>query len=123
MGNLHGRIPTQALDQQQSDRQEYRRRVATWIDGNTVGYEEDNFTVADDQIILDAEADLGRKGHTGYFVNDGPGDIKVSISFDGTDYGSIHTLRGGDTLSLDDLNISRIRLTHVDDTEFRCLVG
>lgn len=123
MGNLHGRIPTQALDQQQSDKAEYRRRVATWIDGNTVGYEDGNFTVADDQIILDAEADLGRKGHAGYFVNDGPGDIKVSISFDGTAYGSVHTLRGGDTLSLDDLNISRIRLTHVDDTEFRCLIG
>ena len=123
MGNLHDRIPTQALDQEQSNRIEQRRRVATSIDGNTVGYEDTNFTSAEDQTIFDIRADLGRQGHKGFFINDGPGDIKIQTSFDGTTYGGIQTLRGGDTLSLNDLDINRIKLTYVDNTEYRCQVG
>ncbi len=123
MGNLHGRMPTEALDQQQSDSVENRRRVATWIDGNSAGYEDTNFTSADTNTVLDIETDLGRKGHKGFFINDGPGDIKVAVSFDGTTYGSYVTLRSTDAYSLDDLNISKIQLQHVDDTEYRCTVG
>lgn len=123
MGNANNRMPTQALDQEQSDRVERRRRVATYVDGNVIAYESENFTVAENQSVLNVITDLGRKCHTGYFINDGPGDIKVEFSINGTVYGGLHVLRGGDAISLDDLNISKIRLTHVDDCEFRCLVG
>lgn len=102
---------------------EYRKRVATHVDGNVVSYEDTDFTSADDGSVLDVQTDLGRRGHKGYFVNDGPGEIKLEINYNGDGYGGQHTLRGGDTLSLDDLNISKIRLTHVDDTEYRCMIG
>ena len=123
MGNLHGRIPTQALDQEVTDKVEKRRRVATWIDGNTAAYEDETFDSADDQTVLSVEVDLGRRAHSGYFVNDGPGDIQLEMSYNGTDYGGLHELRGGDQLDLDGLNISKVRLTYVDPSAYRCLIG
>jgi hypothetical protein len=123
MGNLHGRMATKGNSEAQIDKREGRLRVATYVDGNTVSYENEDFTVADTASVLDFFADLGRFAHEGYFTNDGPGDIKIELSFDGSVYGGMHTLRGGDSVSFQNLSISRARLTHVDDCGFRCLAG
>lgn len=105
------------------DPETYRKRVATHIDGNTISYEDGTFSSSDSPAIFDVESDLGRIGTGGYFINDGPGDIKVEISYDGLAYGGQHTLRGGDQLSLKDLKIRKMRLTYVDATEYRALIG
>ena len=123
MSNLHGRIPTQALDQEEHDKVAKRRRVATYIDGDSVAYEDENFDAADDNTVMDVEADLERKAHGGFFTNDGPGEIKLEISADGVNYGGQHTLRGGDILDFQDLSVSKIRLGYVDPTSYRCMAG
>jgi len=123
MGNLHGRMPTQTVQKQTFDAIEERTRVATHADGNTASYEDTNFTAADTLSVLDIYTDLGRAGHKGAFINDGPGDILVELSFDGLVYGGIHTLHGGESLNLNDLKVHKVRLTYVDPTEYRCIIA
>ena len=96
--------------------------------GNTVSYEDTDFVVGDSPIILNIEADLGHKSSQGYFVNDGSsdnrsGDILMAYSEDGitfTDdfimhyWGEKINFTPGDT-------ISKIRLTHVEDSSYRAL--
>lgn len=117
----HVNISSYAKEEHEGD--SGRKRVATNIDGNTVSYEDANFTSADSPAVLDVATDLGRHGSRGYITNDGPGDILVEFSFDGTTYGGQHTLRGEDVLTLDDLKIRKIRITHVDNSSYRALVG
>lgn len=102
---------------------EYRKRVATYVDGTSVSYEDSSFVTGDSPAVLDVFTDLGRFGHKGQFINDGPGKIRVEISADGTTYGGIHTLGEGDTLVLDDLKINKLRLTWQQDTSYRALVA
>ena len=102
---------------------EYRKRVATYIDGDTTSYEDTNFVVGDSGAVLNMFGDAEKEAHIGYFVNDGPGDIKIELSSNGSTYGGQHLPRGGDILDLDDLRIKKVRLTHVDDTEYRCMLG
>lgn len=108
---------------EEHDGVEYRKRVATHIDGTTVSYEDTNFTSADSPAVLAVYTDLGRFGHQGQICNDGPGDIQIEISVDGTNYGGLHTLRGGEVFELSQLKIHKIRLTYVDPTEYRVTIG
>lgn len=123
MTNLHGRMPTKGKEYNEHDDVERRKRVATWVDGNVLSYEDTNFTSGESPAVLSVITDLGRTAHEGYFINDGPGDILIEFSFDGTNYGGQHTVHGGDIVDLKDLKIQKIRLTYVDPTEYRVLVG
>jgi hypothetical protein len=105
------------------DAVEYRKRVATYVDGDTVSYEDPSFVSGDSPVICDVLTDLGRIGHKGYLVNSGPGGIKVEISTNGTNYGGQHTIKEGETFTLNDLSIKKIRLTWDSNTEYRILVA
>lgn len=118
-----GIIGTASIAQDVFDDHEERIRIASHADGNTVSYEDLNFTSADNSSVLNIFSDLGRKAHKGYFKNDGPGTIQLEISFNGTTYGGLHTLQGGDELILDDLNINKIRITYIDNSSYRCMVA
>lgn len=108
---------------QQDDDVEYRHRVATYIDGNTVSYEDANFLTGDSPAVLDVLTDLSRIGHEGYLINDGPGDIQIEFSEDGTTYGGVHTVKQTETIQFNDLKFRKIRLTWVDNTAYRVMVG
>ena len=124
MGNRTGaHVNISSYAKEEHDGVEYRKRVATHIDGNTVSYEDTNFTSAESPAVLDVFTDIGRFGHQGQIINDGPGDIQVEISYDGTTYGGLHNLRGGEVFELSNLKINKIRLTYVDQTEYRAVVG
>lgn len=123
MTNLHGRMPTRGKEYNEHDDVEGRKRVSTSVDGNVVSYEDTNFTSGESPAVLDILTDLGRSGHEGYIINDGPGDMLVEFSFDSTNYGGQHTLHGGDIMDLRNLKIQRIKLTYIDPTEYRVLVG
>lgn len=123
MTNLHGRIPTRGKEYTEHDDSENRKRVATFVDGNTVSYEDTNFTVAESPVILDFFADAGRTGHEGSIINDGPGQLLVEISLDGSTYGGQHTLNGGEVMDLANLTIKRIRLTAAQVTEYRASIA
>ena len=123
MGNLHNRIPTKGKEITEHDDQSGAKRIIGKVQGNTVSYEDANFTSAETLSVMNVLQDLGRNGYVGYFVNDGPGDMQVEFSNDGTIYGGVHTLRGGDQLDLDNLNIAKIRVTYIDPTGYRVQIA
>lgn len=96
-----------------------RKRVATFSDGNSVSYEDTSFTSGESPAVLDVATDLGRIGLKGHLINDGPGRLQVEVSFNGTTYGGLHTVRGGEVFSFDDFQISKIRLTYIEPTGYR----
>lgn len=113
-------MPTKNHENNQ-DTTENRKRVATYIDGPTYSYEA---ALTTGTTVCDFFTDSsGRIGHKGYFINDGPGDIQVEISADGTIYGGIHTTKDGNQINLDDLSIKKIRLTYVADSAYRILLA
>lgn len=105
------------------DEVEYRKRVATYVDGDSVSYEDTSFVTGDSPVVLDVFTDIGRIGHTGYIVNDGAGNILVEISSNGSDYGGQHTLKVGEILNLDNLKIKKMRLTWVSDSAYRVFIA
>lgn len=109
--------------QDEHDVVEYRKRVQMWSDGNSVSYEDTAFATGDSPAVLAVSTDLGRAGHEGYFTNDGPGNILVEVSKDGTTYGGVHTLKGGETLDLSNLIINKIRVTWAQNAAYRVLVA
>lgn len=123
MASPGAHVNTASDSHEEHDHVEYRKRVATYIDGGTVSYEDADFTSGESPAVLDIFTDIGRIAHEGYFQNIGPGDLLVEISYDGTGYGGQHTLRGGDILSLDNLKIKKLRLTFVDATEYKAMIG
>jgi len=118
-----GIIGTASITQDVFDPVENRINVAMHTGANIVSYEDVDFSSGDNNSVISVLSDLGVKGHTGYFANDGPGDIKLEFSYDGSTYGGVHTLHGGETLLLDGLNINKIKLTYVDNSAYRCLIG
>ena len=123
MGNLHGRMPTKGESYAEHDTVEYRQRVATYVDGTTVGYEDTQFDAGESPAVLDVLSDLGRLGHEGQIINDGPGKITVAISASGSIYGGSHTLMAGEVMDFTNLKIERIKLTFIDDTGYRVMVA
>ena len=111
-----------SLAHAEHDGVEYRKRVQSYADGNSVSYEDTSFVTGDSPAVLAIRTDLGRNGHDGYIINDGAGNIQVEISNDGTNYGGIHTIKVDEILKLAGLTISRIRLTWVSDSSYRCFV-
>lgn len=113
------RIPTKGW-QNATDTVENRRRVADYVDGTSKSYENADFTQANDQAVIDFNTDTGGKiGHRGWLIVDGPGDIQIEISADGTNYGGIHTIKAAERISLDGMSIRKIRLTWISDSGYR----
>ncbi len=112
-----------SIETEEHDNVEYRKRVQSWMDGNSVSYEDTGFVTGDSPAILAVNTNLGRNGHTGYIANDGAGNFTVEISNDGTTYGGIHTLKINEILELDGLTINKIRLTWVSNSSYRVFVA
>lgn len=123
MSKKGGHVNIASSANEEHDHIEYRKRVATYVDGDTVSYEDINFVTGDSPIVFDTFTDLGRICHEGYIINDGSGDILVEFSTNGTDYGGQHTLKSGEQLVLNNLKIKKIKLTWVADSAYRVLVA
>lgn len=111
-----------SLSKEEHDDTTGRKRVATWLPGNTVSYEDASFVTGSSPAVLDVYTDLGREAHDGYIRCDGSGNIKVELSSDGTNYGGQHTLKNGELLGISGLTVRKIRLTWVTDSAYRALV-
>jgi len=74
---------------------------------------EGTITAGTTPVTCDFNADAGRNAYAGYIINDGDADIQVDISRNGIDYGSKATIKFGETLQLDRLNIDKLRITRV----------
>lgn len=113
------------------DTTEYRKRVTMALDGNVLSYEQTSFASLTTLVVLDVYSSLSSLrpgseqyiGHNGYISNDGPGQLGYEFSADGTTYGGYHILYGGEQLNFENLTIKKLRLTRIDDTAFRILIG
>ena len=92
------------------------------IDGRTKSYEDASFVTGDSPRTLDVNTDLGRNSKDGYIICDGEGDFTVEISNNGTDFGGIHTMKKGDVLDLEGVDVDKIRVTWIADSAYRILV-
>jgi len=93
--------------------------------GNNKTYSDTDFTAGDSPATLEILEDMGRPGTAGFLVNDGSADIQVEIEdAAGNGYGEAFNLAGGEALDFEpktDL-IKRIKLTHIADSAYRCVV-
>ncbi len=90
------------------------------------GYEagsDSSFVTGDSPAVIDVNNDLGRNGMSGYFVNDGDGDINIKIS----NSGAVSTedailLKANDVFSLDGKDVDQIQVLWVADSAYRYYV-
>ena len=74
--------------------------------------EDTSFGSGDSPATLDVLTDLSRFGNDGYVRCDGAGDIIVTISSDGSTFGSNTRIKQDETLTLRALKVDQIKITH-----------
>lgn len=77
-----------------------------YADGDT------SFVVGDSPATYDVKTALGKIGTDGYIICDGAGDILLTISHDGTNYGNSIRLKSGEKFTLRAISVSKIKITH-----------
>lgn len=76
-----------------------------------------------DPATLDINDDLGHNIGDGYIVCDGPGNLEVDISFDGSAFEEDITIKKNEVLRLNGMNVDTIKIdVTVDGTAYRVLV-
>jgi hypothetical protein len=82
--------------------------------------EDENFQVGDDAAILNIYSTISRNATIGWFACDGPNDIGIEISEDGTSWGLQITLKDGESFPLDGMNAYSVRVQHLgSDSSYR----
>ena len=64
-------------------------------------FEDTKFEAADSPVIHNVNAALGKNSIFGYLRNDGPGDLLIETSNDGSNYGAQFTLTDGEIFGFD----------------------
>ena len=82
-------------------------------------FEDTSFVLEDSPATLDVNAALGRNATEFTVINDGAGDFTVSISNDGVAFGDEHTMKNGETYSIENISVDSIRITWVADSAYR----
>ncbi len=82
---------------------------------DNIVFEDASFVVGDSPQTHDfnAATSPNRNAVDGYIVCDGAGDIQVDISRDGISFGAKFTVKSGEVVFLDHLDIDKIRITFV----------
>ncbi len=81
--------------------------------------ENENFQAGDSPATIDVNTSLGRNGTQFLIWNDGPGDIKVEVSTDGSTYGGKHTMKEGEVYGITDVSVDSIRLNWISNSAYR----
>ena len=88
--------------------------------GYNVAYEDTTFLTGDSPATHDFNADAGRNAVGGWIICDGAGNIQVDFSRDGVNYsGSKWTMKKGERVNLENLDIDKIRVTWVSNSAYR----
>ena len=85
-------------------------------------FEDTSFVAGDSPAILDVNTVLGRNGTQFNVLNDGVGNFTVATSTDGAVFGGEHTLKNGESYSIDNISVDSIRITRVADSAYRVTV-
>jgi len=88
-------------------------------DKTVVSSEVTSFLVGASPAILDVNAALGEDGRAFEIINDGPGNFTVAISNDGTSFGSEATVKQQEVYAVENITLSKVRITHVTDSAYR----
>ncbi len=78
-----------------------------------------SFVTGDSPVVIDLLANLGSLAQHVVIFNDGPGDLDVEMSLDGTAYGAVHTVKASEAFGPEGASISSIRITWVSDSAYR----
>jgi hypothetical protein len=83
-------------------------------------YADEDFVSGDSPVILDFKTDMGRTAASMTVVCDGPGDISIAMSYNGTAFASTEWIvRPQETYHIERSFISSLRITHVTDSGYR----
>ena len=85
-------------------------------------FEDTDFLTGDSPATLDANTALGRNATEFMIINDGGGMFTVSISNDGAAFGDEHTMKQGETWTMESISVDSIRITWVGDSAYRVVV-
>jgi len=66
-----------------------------------VVFEDKSFKVSDSPAIHNVNSALGKNSNHGYITNDGPGNLLIEESNDGSSFGSEFTLKSKETFIFD----------------------
>lgn len=101
-------------------RQDGSMRIMQLIQGLNKSYEDSNFIAGDSPVVLDFYTDMGYNAIQGWITCDGPGDVLVSFSRDGTNYGESWTMKQGENTTLMGIDIATLKLEHTGaDSAYR----
>jgi len=111
-----------------TDLPDYTRYVSMTVSfpspivGNPKKYE-GSVAVVGTPVVLNVNTDLGKNAGDGYIINDGPGDLQIDISYDGTTFETDITVEEDEVFDLGGFNIHTIRIDATENgTEYRALV-
>lgn len=88
-------------------------------DDNLEVFEDVSFVTGDSPVTHNLNAVLGRNAQDVSITNDGPGDMLVATSTDGTVFGGDATRKASETLVLERRNIHSVRITWVSNSSYR----
>ena len=89
------------------------------VDDTFVISEDTNFVTGDSPASFDVNTALGRNGTQFTVWNDGPGDFTVAVSNDGATFSGEHTMKSGESFSMNDVVTDTIRITWVANSAYR----
>lgn len=89
--------------------------------GTNYYYTEDtSFQAGDDGTVININSAISRNAKVGWFRCDGPNNLGIEISENGTTYGLQVTLKNGEIFYLDSMNAYSIRVQHLGtDSAYR----
>jgi len=84
---------------------------------------EGTVATAGSPVTLDVNTDLGKNAGDGYIACDGDGNLEIDLSYNGVDFEEDITIKDGEALSLQGLNIDTIKIdATANNTAYRVLV-
>ncbi len=81
--------------------------------------EDTSFVTGDSPATHDINADLTKNAIDGYVVNDGPGDILMTWSTDGSTFSGNIRIKANEIFDLSGLSIDTIKITWVTNSAYR----
>lgn len=84
---------------------------------------EGTLIVGDSPLSIDFNADTGRNSLDGWITCDGPGDIQLRFSQNGTVYGDVWTMKPGENTGVRGFDIDTLELIHTGtDSAYRIVL-
>lgn len=81
--------------------------------------EDTSFVTGDSPATHNIHAIIGINTHDGYLINDGPGDLYMTWTSDGTNYWQNARIKKNETYPFNNMSIHSIRVIWISNTSYR----